>query len=134
MIQIFGKNKTKNPSTPEDIIKRVRELEENIEKLTKETESLRQALRKAVTKIGMVRFNPFREIGGDQSFSLSLLDQDNNGIVMTSHYAIENQRVYAKPIQNGTSDYSLSKEEREAVEHAIKGIKKNDEKRTGKQT
>ncbi len=133
MIQIFKKSKPKDPSTPEDIMKYVYGLEKEIEKLQKETEALRQTLRAAVTKIGMVRFNPFREIGGDQSFSLSLLDEENNGIVMTSHYAIENQRVYAKPIREGKSDYTLSKEEREAVESAIKGNQKNDGKHANKQ-
>lgn len=113
-------------------MKYVHGLEKEIEKLQKETEALRQTLRSAVTKIGIVRFNPFREIGGDQSFSLSLLDEENNGIVMTSHYAIENQRVYAKPIHEGKSEYMLSKEEREAVESAIKGTKKHDGTHTDK--
>ena len=66
----------------------------------------------------MVRFNPFSDVGGDQSFSLALLDKRNNGIVITSLYAREGSRVFGKPIENGLSPHSLSEEEKEAIKKA----------------
>ncbi len=70
----------------------------------------------------MVRFNPFKEIGGDQSFSIALLDSNNDGIVITSLYGREGNRVFGKPIKNGKSRYLLSGEEKKAIEQA-RGIK-----------
>jgi hypothetical protein len=69
--------------------------------------------------VGLVRFNPFGEVGGDQSFSIALLDSDHNGFVITSHYAREASRIYAKPVKNGKSTYALSEEEKGAIKEAI---------------
>jgi len=57
-------------------------------------------------------------LGGDQSFSIALLDKQNSGVVITSLYTRDGNRVYAKPIENGTSEYTLSKEEKEALSRA----------------
>ena len=68
----------------------------------------------------MVRFNPFSEIGGDQSFSVALLDGNDDGLVITSFYTREGNRVYGKPIKQSVSQYALSKEEIKAIEMAKK--------------
>jgi hypothetical protein len=70
--------------------------------------------------MGFVRFNPFAETGGDQSFSVSLLDANGTGIVFTGLHTREKTRVYAKPIVNGVSKSTLSKEEQKAIEIAMK--------------
>ena len=72
----------------------------------------------------MVVFNPFGEIGGDQSFSIALVDSKESGVVITSHYGKDIQRIYAKPIKEGESEYSLSTEEEEAIAQA-KGLSKS---------
>ena len=70
-------------------------------------------------KVGFVRFNPFAATGGDQSFSLALLDRKNNGLVLSSMHSRESTRLYAKTLKRGKSiDYELSKEEQKAIEHA----------------
>lgn len=70
-------------------------------------------------KIGFYRFNPFDDTGGDQSFSLSLLDNKKNGIVFTFLHSRETTRVYAKEIKNGKSEkFSLSKEEETVIAQA----------------
>jgi hypothetical protein len=70
-------------------------------------------------KVGFVRFNPFAATGGDQSFSLALLDRKNNGLVLSSLHSRESTRLYAKTLKRGKSiDYELSKEEQKAIEHA----------------
>jgi hypothetical protein len=76
---------------------------------------------KNVQKIGLLRFNPFKETGGEQSFSLSLLNKNDDGIVMTGLHARERTRVYTKPIQDGKSvAIDLSDEEKKAVALALK--------------
>jgi len=78
-------------------------------------------------KTGMVRFNPFRDIGGDQSFSLSLLDGKNNGLVISSLYSRDGVRVYAKSILDSQSlKYPLTQEEKFAI--AIASKEKNNQK------
>lgn len=74
-----------------------------------------------VQKVGMVRFNPFAETGGNQSFSLALLDVNNSGIVISSLHGRESTRIYAKPVQAGEkTDFALSDEEKQAINKAKK--------------
>ena len=115
----FGKKKNQTGAIKE-LVKQIHSLEERLEKNSNSIVALEEAHEKAVSKIGLVRFNPFGEIGGDQSFSVALLNNEDSGIVITSHYGKEMQRVYAKPIKEGKSEYSLSTEEEEAIKKAKK--------------
>ncbi len=72
----------------------------------------------AITRVGMVRFNPFSDTGSDLSFSLALLNQRANGLVMTGLWGRDEVRVYAKQIEEGASSHVLSQEERQAMELA----------------
>lgn len=66
--------------------------------------------------MNLIRFNPFDDIGGNQSFILVLLDKDNSGIILTSLHHRSFSRIYAKPIKNGQGDnITLSKEEKSAI-------------------
>ncbi len=82
-------------------------------------EEINLILQRCLSKVGVIRFNPFSEVGGDQSFAIALLDRDNNGVVISSLYNRENCRFYGKPIVNGHSSYQLSDEEGEAIKRAI---------------
>lgn len=82
-------------------------------------DAVERAMPQAIRRTGLVRFNPFSDAGGDQSFSLALLDDQKNGVVISSLYGREINRVYAKPIENGASTYQLSAEEKEAIQQAI---------------
>lgn len=73
-----------------------------------------------IQKIGLVRFNPFREIGGDHSFSLAILDSNGTGVVITGLHSRERTRIYMKEIKSGKSEYELSDEEKKAVVKAQK--------------
>ncbi len=73
-----------------------------------------------VQKKGLVRFNPFNESGGDNSFVICLLDGKSNGIVLTGLHTREKTRMYAKKIENGKSKYELSREEKQAITEALK--------------
>jgi hypothetical protein len=72
----------------------------------------------AVQKVGLVRFNPFNDGGGNFSFSLALLDEHNTGIILTSMYGREQNRVYTKKIDQGKCDVKLTDEEQQAVQKA----------------
>ena len=73
----------------------------------------------SVQHVGLVRFNPFQETGGDQSFALALLDGRGDGIVISSLHSRTVTRFYAKPVKGGTSQLSLSEEEAKAVQQAM---------------
>lgn len=73
-----------------------------------------------VQKVGLVRFNPFQDLGGDHSFSLALLDGKDTGFVITGLHARERTRIYAKEIKKGKSEVELSKDEVRAVKLAQK--------------
>lgn len=73
-----------------------------------------------VQKTGLVRFNPFSETGGNQSFALALLNAYDSGIVMLSLHSREGTRVYVKPVKAAASKYDLSREEKQAIEEARK--------------
>lgn len=82
-------------------------------------EEILKILQQCFSKVGIVRFNPFAEVGGDQSFAIALLDRDNNGLIISSLFSRTNSRFYGKPIVNGKSSYSLSEEEEEAIKQAM---------------
>jgi hypothetical protein len=70
-------------------------------------------------RLGLVRFNPFDDTGGNQSFALSILDANNDGFVVTSLHSRTGTRLYAKAIFGGTSETTLGSEEAQAVEIAV---------------
>jgi len=78
-------------------------------------------LKTSIQKVYLHRFNPFDELGGQQSFILTLLDQTNSGIIITSLHNREFTRVYAKSIKEGQAlNTTLSKEEKNAIFKTIK--------------
>jgi len=114
----FSKKEKKEPKNLKEILSHFKILEENIENLSQEIERLKKENKFSVQKVGIIRFNPFQEVGGDQSFSVALLDANNDGFVITSLYTRTENRVYGKPIKAGKSEYILSEEEKKAIEKA----------------
>ena len=110
--------KKKEPENLKEILSQFQELKGNFEKISKELENLKKENKFNIQKFGIVRFNPFKEIGGNQSFSIALLDGRDDGIVITSLYTKEGNRIFGKPIKGGKSEYLLSEEEKEAIEYA----------------
>ena len=68
----------------------------------------------------MVRYNAYKDTGSDLSFALAILNDNNTGIVLNGIYGRDTSNIYAKPVVNGNSEYALSKEEKEAIERAMK--------------
>lgn len=105
----------------EKVLKEQESQGEKIENLFKNLKNLEEKSKSHFQKLGLVRFNPFSETGGDQSFTLTLLDGKNDGITISSLHARENTRIYAKTINDGKAlDYKLSREETDALKKAIK--------------
>lgn len=86
-----------------------------VDRLAVRTASLESEGRHAFQRIGLVRFNPFEDTGGNQSFALALLDADEDGIVVSSLHARGLTRIYAKSMNRGRPEATLSDEEAEAV-------------------
>lgn len=74
---------------------------------------------KCTQKIGLVRYSAFKDTGSDLSFALALLNEENSGVVLNGIYSMEMSNIYSKPIDKGTSTYTLSEEEKQAINKAI---------------
>jgi hypothetical protein len=72
----------------------------------------------AISRIGLVRFNPFKDTGSDQSFSAALLNDTGDGLILTSLWGRDEVRLYAKPVDKHESRYVLSQEEKQALDMA----------------
>ncbi len=116
-MNIFNKDK-KEPEGLKEILTRLEGLKVEFEKISEELKSIKKENKFSVQKVGVLRYNPFSGQGGDQSFTVALLDANNDGVVITSIYGREGSRVYAKPINKGVSEYALSNEEKKAMEKA----------------
>jgi len=119
----FFKKRKKEPENLAEVLTQFKDLKENLERISLELENLKRENKFNIQKVGIIRFNPFSEVGGNQSFSIAFLDGNDSGVVITSLYTRTENRVYGKPIKNGQSEYLLSGEEREAIEKA-KSIEK----------
>jgi hypothetical protein len=75
-------------------------------------------LRKSIRGIETIRFNPFPDQGSNQSFVIGMLNEDGDGVVLSSLYSRERMSIFAKPIKNKKSEYELSNEEKEALKKA----------------
>jgi Ribonuclease G/E len=116
--------KKKEPENLEEVLRDFDQLKEEFEKVLKEFEDLKEREKFNIQKVGIVRFNPFEDVGGNQSFSIALLDGKDDGVVITSLYLKDGNRVFAKPIRGGKSEFNLSKEEIEAINLAKHGSSK----------
>ncbi|GAW93659.1 DUF4446 family protein [Calderihabitans maritimus] len=97
------------------------ENKEKTENLEQQLLHIKQTLARSVQHIGLVRFNAFPEVGSNLSFALALLDQEGNGVVISSIYGREETRIFTKPVVNGDSIYHLSEEEKQAINEAMVG-------------
>lgn len=103
----------------ENYMYRVERVEKYNAELSEYCKSLNEDLSKCIQKIGIVRYNAFKDTGSDLSFTLALLDDNNDGVVLNGIYSREMSNIYAKPVHEGKSTYTTSQEENEAIEKAI---------------
>ncbi len=96
-------------------------LNNQLSALSSKTVSLTALSNTGLNKVGMIRFNPFKNLGGNQSFSIAFLNSHHNGLVISSIYSNDGSRFYSKTIAAGKSQkqYPLTKEEEQAIAIAI---------------
>jgi hypothetical protein len=99
-------------------LRRVGEVDASVRSLDQRTTALEAQGRKAVQRIGLVRFNPFEDTGSNQSFALAMLDEDGDGVIVSSLHTRNATRVYVRPVSGGVAEKALSDEEAEALDQA----------------
>lgn len=105
----------------ESLLEEVKKEKEIDLELKKSIEKIEQEGLQHIQKIGFIRFNPFAETGGNQSFILAVLDGNNSGFVLTSLHSRESTRIFSKPVKEGKEDgFEFSKEEIQAIVAATK--------------
>jgi hypothetical protein len=88
------------------------------ENTEKELTTINAKLKKSIRGLETVRFNPFPDQGSNQSFAIGMMNEENDGLVISSLYSRERMSIFAKPIKDGKSQYELTTEEKEALEKA----------------
>ena len=107
----------------ENYMYRVERTEKQNAEILSDINNLKEDLKKCVQKVGIIRYSAYEDTGSDLSFTLALLNEKNDGVILNGIYSREMSNIYAKPINSGESSYTLSKEEQQAVEQAIKESK-----------
>jgi len=100
-------------------IKDSRKISEGIKELADKNKTTYDLALRSIHRVGVVRFNPFNEMGGNQSFAIALLNDSGDGVTISSLFGREGTRIYAKGIKNKESEYKLSDEEKEAINKAM---------------
>lgn len=103
-----------------DLISLNKDNEEKIEENKAEIENLYRRQRYNFQKIGLVKYDALQEMGGNLSFALTLLDENNDGFIINSVHNIQSSYCYAKEVKEGNCSINLSNEEKKALERALK--------------
>ena len=102
----------------QDYYETSKRIEEKYSKLLDMVTDMDKTDKTKIQKVGLIRYNPFDEMGGNLCFALALLDGHDNGVVLNGIHSRTGSFTYAKPIEMGVSTYMLSEEEIKAVEMA----------------
>lgn len=113
----------KNGKDLEELIEnqktKIENIDKEIQRLFEASEKIYKLSNKGIHKVGLIRYNPFKDIGGDQSFALAFLNGKDTGVTISSLHTREGTRIYAKSIKNGVTDkYKLTEEEEKAIQIA----------------
>ena len=116
-----GANNKNLKSILEDLLSKIDIHNKDIEAIKKYCDNLQKEGLLHIQKIGLHRFNPFKDTGGDQSFVLSLVDSSDTGIIISALYSRSGTRWYAKKVVNGKgAEHELTEEEKKVLTKAKK--------------
>jgi hypothetical protein len=101
-----------------EIFEKNNQIERDIYKLYKASQEINKIATKSISRKAVIRYNPFGDTGGDQSFSVALLDLKDNGLVISSLHSRSGTRTYAKPVISGQSSHHLTEEENKVIKNA----------------
>ena len=106
----------------EEVLQAIDSFEKELSKTELDLSDLRKEGLLHISRFWLLRYNPYEDSGGDQSFTVALLDEGGSGIVLTSLHARSGTRVFGKPVDKGkSSKYRLSSEEEEVIKKALNG-------------
>lgn len=111
----IGKNAQSLESLMVDISKQVENLKNTQVEINKHLVTVDSRLNKSIRKVETLRFNPFLDAGSNQSFAISFLNDEGDGVIISSLYARDRMSIFAKPITSGKSEFELSTEEKEVL-------------------
>lgn len=106
-------------------VQKVEKIEEENKEIEKYCETLKNKVEGCIFKIGLIRYNAFKDTGSNLSFAVAMLNENNDGIVLNGIYSRDSSNIYCKTVKNGTSEYAISEEEKEAIEKAVNYKKDN---------
>ncbi|MFC1645101.1 DUF4446 family protein [Patescibacteria group bacterium] len=111
----------KNGKNLEEVInshkKRLDGIDAEIQELFEASNKIHKLSFKGIHKVGLIRFNPFKDLGGDQSFAIALLNGHDSGVVISSLHTREGTRIYGKSVKQGKSEkHTLTEEEIKAIQ------------------
>ncbi|MCX6719320.1 MAG: DUF4446 family protein [Candidatus Taylorbacteria bacterium] len=121
LVDVNAHNIADSLNSVSDDLKDLQKSRDEMESYLTESE---KRLRRSVQSVSTVRFNPFQGdgSGGNQSFATAFLNEEGNGVVISSLYSRDRVSIFSKPIKNNTSEHEMSDEEKEALEKAKKEI------------
>lgn len=122
---------SENTSLEDMFIKRldkINDTSKNLDALHQDVQKIRKQMVGCNQKLSVVRFNAFENMGSDLSYAVAVLDENNDGVVFSSLFTRNESRNYAKPITAGTSTYTLTDEEVQAIKEAQQKFKRVNEK------
>ncbi len=117
--KILGPSDGDHVNLMHDILRRIARAEAQLEEMEPRLKITEEIAAVSIHKVGFIRFNPFQDMGGDNSFIAALLDRDNNGILLSSLVMREGARLYAKEIRKGAARSPLSDEEKKVLDDTI---------------
>ena len=101
-----------------DCVGKADAIDEKYSKLLEIVQDMEKNMQFCCQEVGIVRYNPFEEMGGNLCFAIAILDAENTGVVINGIHSRTGTFTYAKPVELGVSTYILSKEEQEAIDKA----------------
>jgi hypothetical protein len=122
--RVKGMLKGNSMASLEDVIiknqEQIHALQQQVKSQEHENRRIHELISGLKGKMGVLRYNAFATEGSDLSFSVALVDDSKNGVVITGIHSRDHTYIYAKPVENGSSSYTLTPEEKEAIEKAGK--------------
>ncbi len=113
-----GKDAGSLEDTFKYLIEEVKRMNDNQVITEKTLHNLNNRLRRSLTGFKTIRFNPFPDQGGNQSFAIALVNEEGDGLIVSSLYSRERTSVFAKPVKKGIAEYELTAEEKQALVEA----------------
>ncbi len=115
---LMGKSGQSLEVTIRDLVNAATELHKRQDDIVAMLEDIDGRVKTSIRGVELIRFNPFEDAGSNQSFAVALLNEDGNGVVLSSLYSRERMSVFAKPVKQLSSPHELSDEEKEVIAKA----------------